>query len=241
MSRGCPIRPSGILLDRRVVHLLDLQHRLGHRRPHERRGDRVDADAVGRPVDRLAAGHRGDRALRRRVDDLVGQRQERRLRREVHDRPAPAGLHVPERRLGAEQAALHVHPPEAVEVRLGRLLHRHVLADDRRAVHEAVDAPQLGDDAIERGEHRVAVADVDADRAAPGDLPPPRARPSPPPPPRRDPRPPRPPRRPPLPRATPWPIPCAPPVTTTTRPSRLNETLKSDIELPCCLAAARVP
>ena len=41
--------------------------------------------------------------------------------------------------------------------------------------------------------------------------------------------------------ATPWPIPCAPPVTTTTRPSRLNETLKSDIELPCCLAAARVP
>ena len=34
----------------------------------------------------------------------------------------------------------------------------------------AVDAAQLGDDAIERGEDRVAVADVDADRQRPAAL-----------------------------------------------------------------------
>ena len=88
---GLTDAPERDPLDRRVVDLLDAQHRLGHRRPHERRGDRVDPDAVRRPVDRLAAGHRRDRALRGRVDDLVGQREDRRLRGEIDDRPAAAG------------------------------------------------------------------------------------------------------------------------------------------------------
>ena len=143
-SRVSPTRPSGMRPTMPALNVGIRQQAGDLRRVDEGGHDRVDADAVARPLGRPLARQRADRALGRDVGRVAGvDAQVRAHRRDVQDRAAVAALdHAADDRLGRHERAAHVelHDPVPVVARvvLGRMQRLAGAAADR--VDQDVDA-----------------------------------------------------------------------------------------------------
>ena len=125
--------------------------RVGEPRPHG-----VDADAFGGDLAREPDRERVDRALRRRVIDVLARRSEpRRDRRDVDDdaaRPAVAGGHPPHGLARAQHRAHDVHGEHPRDPLGGHHLQPHLRLDDAGVVDEGGDAAEPRVDLVEEAE-----------------------------------------------------------------------------------------
>ena len=108
-SSSWPSRPSLILASTSSRNALSLEERSRHRRLQERRAQAVDADVVGRKLDRHRLGEAFHRVLARAVDGAARCADMPHLRRDVDDRARTLGLDQPARhRLRHEEGRAHV-------------------------------------------------------------------------------------------------------------------------------------
>ena len=118
---------------------------VAHRRIDAAGTDRVDADALGRDVERGALGQSDHAMLGRMIGGASGQADETAERRAVHDRTAVLLLHLDEFMLEEGPDAAQVDGIHAVIAFAGLLGQRAHRAEDTGIVIRHVQAPELGD------------------------------------------------------------------------------------------------